>query len=90
MAGVDIPGPLVGPQVQYPTPWRVAEQVANHHIVVCAEGHYVAEVPDRNLAHLIVQQMNSYGAALADDCPQPLFPPRPTPRRSVDTQEATL
>lgn len=56
--------PLIGPQVAYPTPWRVAEYNGNHHIVVCADGHYTAQVPDRDLAELIVRAVNEHAASL--------------------------
>ena len=53
---------LVGPKVRFSTPWRVAEMRGAHTIVVCSDGHYVAEVPDGDLAALIVEAVNEkYG-----------------------------
>lgn len=51
-------GPLIGPQPMYPTPWRVAEERADHRVVACAEGHYTANVPNDGLADLIVALVN--------------------------------
>jgi hypothetical protein len=50
--------PLIGPQPQYPTPWRVAETRGNQVVIACAEGHYAAYVPSAELAELIVHQIN--------------------------------
>lgn len=52
--------PLIGPQVRFPTPWRCAEVNADgQHVIVCAEGHYTAEVADGDLAELIVNLVNA-------------------------------
>ncbi len=50
--------PLIGPQPAYPTPWRLAEHRGDNRIIACAAGHWVAEVPDNDLAELIVSLVN--------------------------------
>jgi hypothetical protein len=50
--------PLIGPQVRYPTPWRLAEQNGNNRVIVDAEGSWVGEIPSDELADLIVSLVN--------------------------------
>jgi hypothetical protein len=51
-------GPLIGPAPMYPTPWRAAEARGGHRVIVCSEGHYSANVPNSDLAELIVTLVN--------------------------------
>lgn len=50
--------PLIGPAPAYPTPWRLAERRGDNRIIVCAAGHWVGEIPDDDLAELIVSLVN--------------------------------
>lgn len=54
--------PLIGPEVLYPTPWRMAEQREYGHVVACATGHQAAAVSDGRLGELIVKLVNEAGA----------------------------
>lgn len=60
---------LVAPAVQpfYPTPWRVAEQRGDKHVVVCAEGHYTCEAPTIEAAEIIAAAVNAWAAGNADE-----------------------
>lgn len=50
--------PLIGPQVRYPTPWRLAEQNGYTREIFCATGGKVGETFDDALADLIVRLVN--------------------------------
>lgn len=55
--------PLIGPMPPipwHPTPWRVAEQRGSKHVVVDAEGSWVAEVPSEALASAIAAIVNAH------------------------------
>lgn len=49
---------LIGRTPEFPTPWEATETTDNRHIIVSANGHYAAEVPDADLAGLIVRAVN--------------------------------
>lgn len=50
------------PEHSYPVPWRLAEVKGRHQVIVCAEGNYVAEVPNEwlGLAQLIVDAVHEF------------------------------
>ena len=54
------------PEHSYPAPWRLAEERNGHVIVVCAEGHYVAECPTATAAEVIVTAVNAYAAGIGE------------------------
>lgn len=50
------------PDLHYPAPWRVAETKVDGHVVVvvCADGSYTAECPNRETAEAIVLAVNTF------------------------------
>jgi hypothetical protein len=66
--------PLIGPRVQYPTPWRVAEKRGDVTVIVCADGHYTGEIPDGKLAGLVVEAVNVYAARSAEATCEQVLP----------------
>jgi hypothetical protein len=51
--------PLIGPEVLYPTPWRLAETRGGETVIACATGCQAAAVYDDRLGAVIVQVVNA-------------------------------
>jgi hypothetical protein len=50
---------LIGPEVAYPTPWRMAEEREYGHVIACASGHQAASTFDPALGKLICDLVNA-------------------------------
>jgi len=49
------------PKLHYPAPWRVAEtKDSGHVVVVCADGSYTAQCPNRETAEAVVLAVNTF------------------------------
>lgn len=55
--------PLIGPQVQYPTPWRIAEKSGETDVVVVTEEGMQAAVAPTALSEFLVKLVNWFAAS---------------------------
>lgn len=84
MAEEKVDHPLIGPQVQYPTPWRIAEKSGETNVVVVTEEGMQAIVAPVELSEFLVTLVNWFATSglplqglkrTSRPAPRPMFNP---------------
>ena len=53
---------IVGPPVEFPTPWKLGNKDSrDHQVVLSAVGDWALTCPNEHLAALVVKLVNAYG-----------------------------